>query len=348
MTTPKTQFPRPRLIKRLACLSYAAAIALCLTHHGAAAAGSELARFESSRLSMGCVYAIAAYGARADTLPGIVDEALDEVDRIDRLMSHYKPDSALSRLNREAAEHAVRTDPELFDVIAEAIQYSRDSDGAFDITVGPLMKLWGFFEGDGRMPAHRDVRTVLRRIGYRHVLLNRPDHTIRFDVPGVELDLGGIGKGYAVDRVAGILRRRDVAAALISAGGSTVYAIGAPPGQSVWKIDVQDPLIPSRIAFTTGLHDRALSVAAGSEKFFEHRGRRYAHIMDPRTGRPVQHMVGVAVLAPTGTSGDALDDALFVNGVDASRAYLERHPEIEAYFFVPAPHGWTRVRVGGG
>src|SRR4051812_26238419 len=207
----------------LACGLHASWIALWLIHCGAVDARGELARYEGSRLSMGCVYAIEAYGERADTLPAIVDEAFDEVDRIDRLMSHYKPDSPLSRLNREAAHGAVRADAELFDFIAGAIQYSRESDGAFDITVGPLMKLWGFFDGDGRVPSDREVRAVLRRIGYSHVLLDGVERTIRFDAPGVELDLGGIAKGYAVDRVAGILRRRDVAAALISAGGSTVY-----------------------------------------------------------------------------------------------------------------------------
>jgi thiamine biosynthesis lipoprotein len=312
------------------------------------AARGELARYEGSRLSMGCVYAIAAYSDDADSLPRAVNEALDEVDRIDRLMSHYRPDSPLSRLNREAADRAVPVDPELFDFIAYAIQYSHDSDGAFDITVGPLMKLWGFFEGDGRVPTRRALSAVLRRVGYSHVLLNHAARTIHFDVRGVELDLGGIAKGYAVDRVVGLLRRRNVDAALVSAGGSTVYAMGAPPGQNAWQVGVQDPVAPDRVAFTVPLRDRALSVAAGSEKFFERGRKRYVHIMDPRTGKPVQNVLAVAVLAPDGTSGDALDDALFVRGVEASRAYLVRYPAIEACFLVPAQHRWKTVRLGGG
>ena len=126
-------------------------------------------RREASRLSMGCVYTIAAYGADGDALPRVLEEALDEVDRIDRLMSHYKPDSPLSRLNQQASHADVPVDPELFDFIAQSIEYSRASDGAFDITVGPLMKAWGFFQGEGRVPTNRELAAARRRVGYEHV-----------------------------------------------------------------------------------------------------------------------------------------------------------------------------------
>src|SRR5215467_13360456 len=116
-----------------------------LTHH------------EATRLSMACVYAIDAYGPDPEALPRILDEAFDEVDRIDRLMSHYKPDSVVSHINRDAAQHPVAVEPELFDVLVSAMQYSRDSDGAFDVTVGPLMKAWGFFKGDGHLPAEGEL-----------------------------------------------------------------------------------------------------------------------------------------------------------------------------------------------
>src|SRR5918993_583207 len=271
----------------------AGALLLCLAWVGVPRAHGGLKRYESARLSMGCVYSIAAYSAHRDTLPRILDEALDEVDRIDRLMSHYRPDSPLSQLNRDAAHGPVPVDRELFDFIAKSLAYSRSSEGAFDITVGPLMKLWGFFQDDGRVPTRRELREVRRYIGYSHVILNTADRTIRFDTPGVELDLGGIAKGYAVDRVVGLLRQRGVGAALVSAGGST----------------------------------------------------RYGHIMNPRTGRPVQGVLTVAVIAPTGIDGDALDDALFVRGIGESRATLIAQPGVEAYFLLPAPRGWHMVHL---
>jgi FAD:protein FMN transferase len=300
-------------------------------------------RHDASRMSMACLYVLEAYGPDAAALARLADLALDEVDRIDRLMSHYKPDSALSRLNREAATRPVTVEPELFDFIDEALRYSRDSDGAFDITVGGLMKAWGFFRGEGRMPSDGELAAARRTVGGRHVILNRAARSIAFDEPGVELDLGGIAKGYAVDRAARLLEAHGVASALVSAGGSTVYALGAPPGRDGWDVSIQDPLDARKVATTVRLRNRALSIAGRSEKWFESEGVRYSHIMDPRTGRPAQGMLSVAVLAGSGTAGDALDDAFFVLGPERSRGMLQRLTATEAWFFLPADGGHWRM-----
>jgi thiamine biosynthesis lipoprotein ApbE len=301
----------------------------------AGTATAPLHRHEATRLSMASVYAIEAYGPDPAALRRITEEAFDEVDRIDRLMSHYKADSPLSRLNREAARHPVPVDAELYDLIAEAMRYNRESSGAFDITVGPLMKAWGFFRGEGRMPSGEELALARRHVGASHVVMNPADRTIAFDQPGVELDLGGIAKGYAVDRAVGVLKRRGVAAALISAGGSTIYALGAPPGRDGWDVTIQDPVDSRRVARRLTLRDRALSIAGSSEKSFESGGVTYSHIMDPRTGRPIPGPLSVAVLASTGTAGDALDNAFFVMGPERSQQYLKTLPETEV-FFLPA------------
>lgn len=312
----------------------------------AAASRADLVRVEASRMSMACLYTIVAYGERGDALERTLEEALDEVDRVDRLMSHYKPESPLSRLNREAAAGPVAVDRELFDFIATAIGYSQRSRGAFDITVGPLMKAWGFFGGDGRVPSPSELARARALVGYRHVVLDRAHEAIRFDRAGMELDLGGIAKGYAVDRVVALLRRRGVVAALVSAGGSTTYGVGAPPGRAGWDIDVQDPLEAARIAFTVRLKDRALSVSGRSEKSFEADGVGYTHIMDPRTGRPVRGILTVLVFTDTGTAGDALDNALFVLGPERSRTLLPPHGPTQAVFLLPhGPRSWTRVQL---
>jgi thiamine biosynthesis lipoprotein ApbE len=304
-----------------------------------------LYRHEGSRMSMACLYTIEAYGPDADAMPHIANEAFDEVDRIDRLMSHYKAESPLSRINAQAAQHPVAVDPELFDFIAEALRYTRVSHGAFDITVGPLMKAWGFFRGEGRVPADAELAAVRRHVGAEHVVMDPAARTIAFDGRGVSLDLGGIAKGYAVDRVVKILKQRRIAAALISAGGSTIYGLGAPPGRDGWQVQIQDPIDARKIARTVTLKDRALSVAGTSEKSFEADGVRYSHIMDPRTGRPVQGVLSVAVLSDTGTAGDALDDALFVLGPRRSRELL---PGTEAFFFLPDGAGsWTVEHLDG-
>ena len=274
--------------------------------------------------------------------------ALDEVDRIDRLMSHYRPDSPLSRLNREAASGPVAVEPELLAFLDVCLRWSRESDGAFDVTVGPLMKAWGFFRDEGRVPGKEELAAVLQVVGYRHVALDRAAGTVQFDRPGVELDLGGIGKGYAVDRVVDLLRRRGIASALVNLGGSSVYGLGAPPGREAWEIGIQDPTSPAKTALAVTLRDRALSVSGGYARSFEKDGVTYAHIMDPRTGTPVQGILSVAVLTEGATDGDALDNVLFVQGLDRARSFLERYRSTEALFFLPRPGGrWRLVRVGG-
>ena len=303
-------------------------------------------KVEASRLSMGCLYSISAYSEFPEAASGALQRALDEVDRIDRLMSHYRDDSPLSRINRDAARVPVAVDRELYDFVALALRYSEESGGAFDVTVGPLMKAWGFFRGDGRLPSDAALAHARSVTGFHHVRLDRHHRTIRFDRDGVELDLGGIAKGYAVDRAVAVLRRGGVSAALVNACGSTISAIAAPPGRPHWTVDIQDPLDTNKVAFTIPLIDRALSVSGVSEKFFDVGGVRYSHIMDPRTGMPAHGVLGVVVRASDGTAGDALDNILFVEGVERSRALLRARRGVDATFLLPdGSGGWTRVDV---
>jgi thiamine biosynthesis lipoprotein len=272
---------------------------------------------------MACTYTIVVHGRDAQSLPRIVTAAFDEIDRIDRLMSHYKPDSPLSLLNREAADHPVKVEPELFDFIAECLRYSRESDGAFDITVGPLMKPWGFFRGEGRMPLESELAVARGRVGFRHVILNHQKQTIHFDRAGVELDLGGVAKGYAVDRAVAVLKQNGIERALVNACGSTIYGLGAPPGKSAWEVQVRNPIDARKMAMSVRLKNRALSISGSYEKSFELEGVRYSHVMDPRSGRPVEGVLSVAIITDSGTAGDALDNLFYVLGVEESQSRLK-------------------------
>jgi len=322
-------------------------IGLCGTLAGLTTIASrrELIRYEDSRVSMACTYSIVAYGNDMQSMRKIVDRAFDEVDRIDRLMSHYKPESPLSQLNRQASQGPMRVEPELFDFIAECLRYSSSSDGAFDITVGPLMKAWGFFRGEGRIPSEQELSVARRSVGYHHVVLDARERTIYFDRPGVELDLGGIAKGYAVDRAVGVLRQSDISRALVSAGGSTIYGLGAPPREAGWEVKIQNPVAPEKTALTVRLEDQALSVSGSYEKFFELRGRRYSHILDPRTGRPVEGILSVAVITDNGTAGDALDNVFYVQGVSWSRKALSAFPVSRVIFFLSESAGKWRMET---
>jgi thiamine biosynthesis lipoprotein len=209
------------------------------------------------------------------------------------------------------------------------------------------MKAWGFFQDAGRVPGAEELARVRGTVGYRHVILDREAGTVRFDRPGVELDLGGIAKGYAVDRAVSQLRRRGVTSGLVNLGGSSVYGLGAPPGREAWEVAIQDPTNAAKTALTVPLRDRALSVSGGYARFFEEDGVTYAHILDPRTGRPARGVLSVAVLSASATDGDALGDVLFVQGVDAGRSSLGRVAAAEAIVLLPKPGGrWAIVRLG--
>jgi thiamine biosynthesis lipoprotein len=308
-------------------------------------AQDEPVRYEASHDAMGTVFTIVAYGRDAKYLGEVANEIFEEIDRLDAQMSNYKPESEVSALNRQAARRAVIIEPALFALIEDSLRYSRETEGAFDITVGPLMEAWGFFRGQGRVPTTAELARVIERVGYRHVRLDSGRREVRFDREGVELDLGGIAKGYAVDRAVEILRENGVTAALVSSGTSSLYALGAPPGERGWKVNLRDPLEAGKVGDVVWLKDYSLSVSGNYEKFFTLQGRTYAHIMDPRTGRPVENMLATAVLARRTTESDALSTAFFVLGPRGSRRYLATHSDLAVIFYQPGRAKRTFRRV---
>lgn len=308
-------------------------------------AADSLVRFEASHRAMGTVFTVVVYGSNSDYLEEVTNQVFQEIDRLDDQMSNYKPESELSSINREAARHAVVVEPGLFNLIRDSLEYSSESGGDFDITVGPLMKSWGFFRGQGRLPSKSELAQVRKRIGYQHVKLDASARTIRFDMPGIEIDLGAIAKGYSVDRAVEILRDNGIEAALISSGTSSIYALGSPPGEHGWQISVRDPLDETKAACVLKLQDLSLSVSGSYEKFFKVGGKTYAHIMDPHTGMPVVNMLSTTVVSPSATDSDALSTSFFVEGPDAARHYLDHHPNLTAVFFLPGQgrHAFERV-----
>jgi thiamine biosynthesis lipoprotein len=300
-----------------------------------ACAEDSLVRHEASHAAMGTVFSIAAYGTNSERLQDSLARCFQEIDRLDNLMSRYKPDSELSTINREAFHRAVVVTPELFNLLQGSLRFSEQTYGAFDITVGPLMELWGFFRGCGRLPEPRELEQALRRSGYRHLKLNAAAHTLRFDVPGIELDLGAIGKGYAVDRVVEILRADGVSRALVSGGTSSIYSIGAPPGEHGWEISVCDPFDRRKQACSLRLRNMSISISGSQEKSFLLDGKVYTHLLDPRNGKPVEDMLMTVVIAASNTASDALSTAFFVSGVRQTQVYLQNHSNLTAMFYLP-------------
>ena len=292
------------------------------------AAGAQ--QLERSTDAMGATFSVVLYGSDRVSMNQAIDAAFEEVHRLDALLSNYRPTSEWSRINREAAARPVAVSPELFRLLSDCIEYSRASEGTFDLTVGPLMRAWGFFGGERHVPSPDQIRQALELVGYRHVRLNAGKRTVRFDRAGVEIDPGGVGKGYAVDRMVDVLKQQGVQIALVAGSDSSIYGMGAPPMEPKgWRVDIKNPWHQRQTAAEVFLKDMSMSTSGSYEKFFRAEGRIYAHIMDPRTGYPAQGSVSVSVVSPRTIDSEAWAKPYFVNG----RQWAEKHKPKEFRVF---------------
>lgn len=272
-------------------------------------------RLERSTDAMGATFSVVLYGSDQESMNQAIDAAFDEAHRLDALLSNYRPESEWSLINREAAARPLTVSPELFRLLADCIEYSRASEGTFDLTVGPLMRAWGFLGGGRRVPSSDQIHDALAVVGYRHVKLNPRNQTVRFDRPGVEIDPGGVGKGYAVDRMVEVLRSRGIRNALVAASGSSIFGLGNPPEESRgWPIRIADPWNHDKDATQVFLRNLSLSTSGSYEKSFRAGGHRYSHIMDPRRGVPAESAVQVTVIAPRATDSEIWAKPYFIQG----------------------------------
>jgi len=287
--------------------------------------------YRESRRIMGTYCEVQAYHADATAGRAAATRALDEMQRIDRLLSNYDANSELSAMNRDAARAPFHASPELFDFVRQCRHYVTDTGGAFDPTVGPLVRAWGFFTPTPARPSLEVIAAARRSSGFDKVHLNEAAHTVSYATTGMEIDPGGIGKGLAVDRAADLLVSLGVQSALISAGGSTLYAIGHPPDRPAWTVSVRDPAEPDAPLTVVSLRDTAVSTSGVSEKFVLEGTRRLPHIFDPRTGEPVEGMCQTSVVAPTATASDALTKAAFILTRDVvAEQFRQRGPAFHA------------------
>lgn len=263
--------------------------------------------------------------------------AFEEFKRADAVMSIHLADSELARVNASAATNAVVVSPELFAVLQLAQDIALKTDGAFDFTIRPLADLWGFIWKQHRLPTTEELARTLPLVDYRKVQLDDATRTVCFLKPGLSLDLGGIGKGVAVDWAIAKLQSLGVTNAMVKAGGD-LRVVGAPPGETHWTVQLEDPRKEGQ-RVNIPLRDAALSTSGNYENFFEVNGRRYSHILNARTGLPVEGIAACTVIAPTCAESDAWATALFVLGVEKS---LERFGPTRAMrFTVPSTENKT-------
>lgn len=268
--------------------------------------------------------------------------ALDLIEELEQQLTVYRDDSEVSRLNSRAPLQPVVVEEKLFELLTLCKRLGKETDGAFDITAGPLVRMWGFKRRQGRFPDEEEIRRVLQTVGMDYMHLDPTQWTVKFAQPGMEINLGGIGKGYALDRAG--QQFPGLRNALLSAGHSSLLAKGKPYWDSHWQIDVLHPLEPGMRVATVRLKDRGFSTSGVSEQFFWHQGRRYSHLIDPRTGWPVQGVLQVSVVAANASVAEVLSTAFFVNGLQWTENFCKKHPNV-GVLFIPDPGPDQNIQV---
>jgi len=292
---------------------------------------------ESIRLAhraMATEFEIIAYPRSAEESPRslipILEEAFLAIDRVEELFSTWRTQSQASYVNNNAAERPVPVTPEFFDLVAKVKDYWERTDGAFDITVGPLMEVWGRYEDQEAVPSSGELERIVNAIGMDKVILDEEERTIAFTSADVRLDFGGIGKGYAVDKAGEVLEEYGVDAALIHGGTSSFLAMGAPPGRDAWRVSIRHPYSPDDTIDVVELRDESLGASGSFLNLMRAGEEEVSDIVDPRTGQPVREMLTVSVVGSNGTQTDILATAFMVMGPEAIRAYCEANPGVRA------------------
>jgi thiamine biosynthesis lipoprotein len=269
------------------------------------------------------------------------------LDSLEEQMTVYRETSEISRLNRRAFAAPVRVEHRLFGLLELAACIRQETEGAYDIATGALIKAWGFFRGPRRVPSEAERAAALERAGMQGVTLDTERRTVRYLRAGLEINLGSIGKGYALDRMARLLGESWGAGQMLLHGGtSSVYARGCPPeDERGWQIGILHPWERQRRLARVWLRDRALGTSAATHQHLEYNGQKLGHILDPRTGWPASGVASASVLAPSAAEADALSTAFYVGGVEVSRRYCADHPGVAA-ILLPDGEGAEPVVMG--
>jgi len=258
---------------------------------------------------------ISCYSSDKDKTVSAIREAFKEMERIEKVFSKFDENSEVSKINKLASLDKLSVSKEVFGLTERAVYYSRISGGAFDITVAPLMEIWGFARRHGSIPGKEAIEKALKGVGYKNIELDPKGGFVKFLNKDTEVDFGGIAKGYAVDRAKDLLVSRGIKDGLINLGGN-IFALGSAPGKKSWKIGIHDPRNKGKLLYSFELTNKAISTSGNYERFFEIDGKRYSHIINPVTGVPCQGIISVTVVADSAEEADALSTAIFVMGED--------------------------------
>lgn len=300
-----------------------------------------------SLYAMATRFELLMYGENEVHLRAAGEEALQEIERLEAQLSFYRSDSEISFLNREAAAGFIKVEPRLFALLRRCVALCELTEGAFDITIAPLMRAWNFVREKGGIPEPQDLQDALAKTGINLLEFDEEGSAIRFRVAGVEVDLGGFGKGYAVQRAMDLLREHGVKSALLHGGTSSVATIGSPPRQNAWSIKLPEPFSENGRPMVIELTDQCLSVSAIHGKSFTVEGRQYGHIINPMTGAPVDTFPAAAMRGTDAAVCEAFSKALLIHSSAWWQEISESFPAYAPFIAAPAQPA-TGARGAGG
>ena len=287
------------------------------------------------RLVMGTFARVVVVAKDMNTCQKCIEAAFAEIDNVDNLMSDYKSDSEISLVNQNAAEKAVQVSESTFEVLQRSVEFSKLTDGAFDITVGPLVDLFRAAKETQAAPSREQIDKAKSKVGYKKLILDPNNRTVQFAVEGMRLDLGGIAKGYGIDKAIETMKTAGALGAMVDIGGD-VRCSGTPTkGKDHWLIGLQDPNLPAEttgldLVLTFKMTDGAVATSGDYQQFVMIDGKKYSHIMNRRTGTNPEGLSSVSIIADNATDADALATAVSVMGAEKGLALIETLPETEA------------------
>ena len=328
-------------------ISLALGLVLSVLAQDLSARDPQLKRYEYSLPRMGTIFRIELYSSDDATAARAAEAAFARAEELEQIMSDYRQDSELMSLAREGASAPFPVSNELFDVLAKSIRISELSRGAFDVTVGPLVELWRKVRATGRTPDASELAKAKTLVDYRNIELDATRRTVYLKRPGMKLDLGAIGKGYAADQMLALLQSRGLHQAMVVAGGE-VAAGAPPPGEAGWRVALDTPNVGAgNPPCTLLLHDIAVSTSGDSKQFMEVNGKRYSHVIDPSTGLALEGMASTTVIARDSATADALGTGLSVMPVHDAIQLAQSLPGVAVYMVRQAGNGWKRYASRG-
>lgn len=305
---------------------------------------AQLARFEFQQPHMGTLFTITLYATNETAARVAADAAFAEVAKLNQIMTDYDPESELMRLCRQPAGLQVHVSPELFEILAESRRIAELSAGAFDPTIGPVVRLWRRARRTEVLPTPEQIVHAQEAVGWRKFALDAKARTVTLLATNMQLDLGGIAKGYAADAALEVLREHGIRCALVAASGD--IAVGdAPPGQGGWHVSIGTPFQREGRARTLTLKNAAVSTSGDSEQFVVIDGKHYSHIVDPRTGVGLTKRCQVSIIAPHATQTDALATAVSILGAERGAALIKAEPHASAIIYQETSAGLRTIEV---